>query len=158
MKALPEIKEDHQNPIRQHKETRRLRKRSLGKYLHKFNPFRTQRGMLPKIESPHFIETFMLQSVTIIHMVKKIPKDGRIVRIKKEMLELLYPYDTDVNTAVLKMKAEIETNRALNLLPNQQPANAQQPVIIPHPCKFDEGTMITAIKQGIKETLESFRE
>jgi hypothetical protein len=80
-------------------------------------------------------------------MVKPIPQYGKTIRLTKETLEGLLPYDSDPNHAFLKMRD------ALN-----KPVVVSGPAQEPHPCKFDEGTIITAIKQGIKETLESFRE
>ena len=91
-------------------------------------------------------------------MVKPIPQYGKTVRLTKETLEGLRSYDSDPNHAFLKMKAAIETNEALELLPQQHPLSAPQPVHNCSPCKFDEAAVITAIKEGIKETLESFRE
>jgi hypothetical protein len=91
-------------------------------------------------------------------MVKPIPQYGKTIRLTKETLEGLLPYDSDPNQAFLKMKAELETHRALSILPNQPPTSTPQPVTVTHSCKFDEGTIITAIKEGIKETLESFRD
>lgn len=90
-------------------------------------------------------------------MVKPIPQYGKTVRLTKETLEGLLVYDSDPNHAFLKMKAAIETNRAMDLLPAQNQTPALQYLPGPHPCKFDEGTVIKTIQEAIRTTLESFR-
>lgn len=80
-------------------------------------------------------------------MVKPIPQYGKTIRLTKETLEGLLPYDSEPNQAFLKMRD------ALN-----KPVIISGPAQEPHPCKFDEGTVTAAIQEAIKTTVESFRE
>jgi hypothetical protein len=91
-------------------------------------------------------------------MVKPIPQYGKTIRLTKETLEGLLPWDSDPNHAFLKMKAEIETNHALAILPIQERTSAPQPTHNYSPCKFDEGALIKTIQEAIISSLEKIRD
>jgi hypothetical protein len=84
--------------------------------------------------------------------MKPIGKDGKVWRLSKESWDLLQLYDSDPNVALKRIQV------ALDKPVISPPSSAPQPAHDCHPCRYDEGIMVTTIQDAIRTTLESFRE
>ena len=82
-------------------------------------------------------------------MVRDIPKDGRVVRVTRNSLMTLQPYDSDVNLGIQKMQKKVEE---LTGPKGEFKTGTGTPSVTPaHVCRFDEGKM----KEIVKETMET---
>ena len=84
-------------------------------------------------------------------MVRDIPKDGRVVRVTRNSLMTLQPYDSDVNLGIQKMQKKVEE---LTSPKGEFKTGTGAPSVTPaHVCRFDEGKMRELVKGAVEEVV-----
>jgi len=94
--------------------------------------------------------------------MRKIGRDGRVWRLTKEVWDLLLPFDSDPNLAILKMQEHIEKGTvtldpaAVDHLLKMNNLSTVDPKSSIGSCKFDEKTLKSIVKESMDAALEPF--